>query len=302
MKIFVTGGTGFLGREILWKLHEAGHTTRLLSRHPNSEATRQLAYRHRADIVPGSINDRHALIKGMSGCQAIIHLVGIISEHGENTFQRAHVEGTRTVVEAAEQSGVSRLLHMSALGTRENAASLYHQSKWQAETIVRGSPLNWTVFRPSVIFGREDGFVNLLAAVCRLSPVVPVMGAGEHRLQPIAVTDVAHCVARALEIPESVAQTYDLCGADIYTLDQIYDLVIKATRRKRFKCHVPLPLAKLSAAAMESIFGLIGKRSPLTRDQLLMLQEDNVGDAGPARSAFHYQPEPFAEGIDRYVR
>jgi uncharacterized protein YbjT (DUF2867 family) len=302
MKIFITGGTGFVGREVLWNLHEAGHTVRLLTRRPDAESTRQLAYRHRAEIVPGSVDERDALTRGMSGCHAVIHLVGIISEFGGNTFQNAHVEATRTVVEVAEETGVKRLLHMSALGTRENAVSQYHQSKWQAENIVLKCNLDWTIFRPSVIYGREDGFVNLLAKICRFSPVAVVMGNGRNKLQPVAVEDVAHCFASALEKPESVGRTFDLCGPEEFSLNEIYDLLLRTTRRHRIKFHVPIPLANIQAAAMEFAFGLLGNPSPLTRDQLLMLREDNVGDVHPAQEAFDFKPTPFGEGIARYVK
>ncbi len=302
MKIFITGGTGFVGREVLWKLHEAGHTLRLLTRRSDAESTRQLAYRHRAEIVPGSVNERDALTRGMNGCHTVIHLVGIISEFGDNTFQNAHVEATRSVVGVAEETGVKRLLHMSALGTRENAMSQYHQSKWQAENIIRKSSLDWTIFRPSVIYGRDDGFVNMLAKICQLSPVAVVMGNGRNKLQPIAVEDVAHCFASALEKPESIDRTFDLCGLEEFSLNEIYDLILRTTRRHRIKFHVPVPLANIQAAAMEFAFGILGRPSPLTRDQLLMLQEDNVGDGRPAQEAFDFKPTPFDKGIARYVK
>lgn len=302
MNVFVTGGTGFVGREVLWKLKEAGHSIKMLARNPKSDVTRQIAYRHGAEIVTGSVTDRRAVATGMSGCHAVIHLVGIISEFGENTFQSAHVEATRNVVGAAEDAGASRYLHMSALGTRENAISDYHQSKWQAENIVRKSDLDWTIFRPSVIYGRDDSFVNLLAKICRLSPVAVVLGSGRNKLQPIAVEDVAHCFEQALSTPESIHRTFDLGGPDVCSLDEIYDLVLKVSGRHRTKLHIPFPIARLQAAAMEFLYGFLKKQSPLTRDQILMLREDNVGNNEPAEDTFNFRPAKFADGIARYVK
>lgn len=274
----------------------------MLARDPEADSTRQLAYRHQAEIVHGNVNDRSSIAAGMRDCDAVIHLVGIISEFGGNTFQSAHVEATRQVVSVARDQGVERYVHMSALGARENAPSRYHQSKWLAEEVVRSSSLDWTIFRPSVIFGRSDGFVNLLAAICRWSPVAVVMGKGRNKLQPIAVEDVAHCFVSSLKTTAGVKQTFDLCGSQAFTLDEIYDLILKTTQRRRFKVHIPIPLANIQASVMERFFNLLGRTSPLTRDQLLMLQEDNVGNPLPAQEQFEFEPASFATGIARYLK
>lgn len=302
MKVFVTGGSGFVGREILWRLHEAGHGIRLLARRPDKEPVRQLAYRHRAELVAGTCTDLAALSGGMEGCGAVIHLVGIISEIGRTTFERAHVEATQTVLAAARASGVRRLIHMSALGARAGARSRYHQTKWTAEELVRGSGLDWTIFRPSVIYGREDGFVNLLAKICRWSPVIPVFGPGTNQLQPVAVEYVAHCFVEALSKKEALGRTMDLCGTERFSMDEIYRAILQVTRRRRPLIHLPMLVGKLQAVLMEAGWGILGKVSPLTRDQLLMLEEDNIGEPGAAMGLFEFAPESFIAGIAKYVR
>lgn len=302
MKIFITGGTGFVGREILWQLHEAGHRICLLSRRGAAEDVRQLAYRHRAEIVTGGLESVETLASLMQGCEAVIHLVGIISEHGRNTFQRAHVETTQAVLNATALAGVKRYLHMSALGSRAGARSRYHQTKWQAEELVRNSRLDWTIFRPSVIYGREDGFVNLLAKICRRSPFIPVFGAGTNTLQPVAVEEVARAFVGALNWERSIGRTYDLCGPEVFTMNALYDTILRVLKRRRPKLHLPLPLARLQAGFMEAACSVIGRPSPLTRDQLLMLAEDNVGDPTAAVADFQLALRPFAEGIAKYVR
>jgi NADH dehydrogenase len=212
------------------------------------------------------------------------------------------VEATQTVLAAARASGVKRIIHMSALGARAGARSRYHQTKWTAEELVRGCGLNWTIFRPSVIYGREDGFVNLLAKICRWSPVIPVFGPGTNQLQPVAVEDVAHCFVEALSKRETLGQTMDLCGTERLSMDELCRVILQVTRRRRPLIHIPMLVGRLQAALMEVCFGVLGMASPLTRDQLLMLEEDNVGEPAEVMRLFGFAPEKFATGIAKYVR
>lgn len=302
MRVLVTGGTGFVGREILWQLAEAGHQIGLLTRIAETDQHRQLAYRFRAELIEGSVTAADQFVDRIRGFEAIIHLVGIISESNNATFQKVHVDGTRAMLQVAQEVGILRFVHMSALGTRENARARYHQTKWEAEKLVRASGLDWTIFRPSVIYGRDDGFVNLLAKICRLSPVIPVFGPGTNKLQPVAVEDVARAFVGALGNSDSIGRTYDLCGREIFTMDQLYDVILRVTKRRRLRVHLPMAIARLQAGFLEWAAGLIGKQSPLTRDQLKMLQEDNVGDANPAKETFGLVQSPFADEIAKYVK
>jgi uncharacterized protein YbjT (DUF2867 family) len=303
MKVFVTGATGFVGEEILRQLHAAGHGIRMLARHPRSKSVQEDAARHGAEVHAGDVVDAPSLAGALEGIEAVIHLVGIISEVGTNTFEKVHTRGTENMVTAAQQAGVKRFVQMSALGTRPNAVARYHRSKWAAEELVRRSGLDWTIFRPSIIYGSKDHFVNLFAAISRYSPVVPVMGSGRSRLQPVPVADVAACFVGALSKPHSIGQTYDLCGKDVLSFVGVLDAILAVTGRKRLKLHVPMGLARLQAAALEIIFPrLLGKAPPLNRDQLLMLNEDNVGDPRPANTLFGINPISFGEGIEAYLK
>src|SRR3989442_3147041 len=163
--------------------------------------------------VEGDVLSRQTLEEGMAGCDAVVRLVGIIRGHvpTNTTFYRVHVQGTGNVVAAAASVGVRRYSQMTALGAREGARSRYHQTKWAAEEAVHACSLPWTIVRPSVIYGRGDGFVSLLARVVRRLPVVPLIGGG--RLQPVPVEQVAQGVARALARPAAVQQTHDVGGA-----------------------------------------------------------------------------------------
>ncbi len=298
MKVFVTGGTGFVGRELAHRLYDAGHTIRLLVRKPNSRTIRDLASRCAAEVHPGDVLRPDPLRASMQGADAVIHLVGIISEVGPGTFENIHIRGTQNVLAAAQQAGIRRFIHMSALGTRPSAASRYHQSKWLAEEAVRHSHLDWTIFRPSLIYGPGDQFTNLFAKIIRLSPVVPVVASPRARFQPVSVEAVAQAFVKSLTIPKSIGQTCDLCGPETFTFEEMLDRILAVMGRKRLKVRVPLWLARCQAACLEFIFPrLLRKAPPLNRDQLIMLQEDNVGNPAPANGLFDLAHVPFDQGI-----
>jgi len=302
MKVLVTGATGFVGREIVKQLHARGHAARLLVRNPSSPQVRELVPQFATELHTGNVLEATSLAPAVVGCDAVIHLVGIISEIGLQTFERVHTEATKNVVVAAKQAGVKRFVHMSALGTRANARARYHQTKWAAEQTLRESGLDWTIFRPSIIYGPGDGFVNLFARLSRFSPVIPLIGGGRTRFQPIPVQDVARCFVGALGEPKSIGQTFDLCGAETLRLSEIVDAILKVTNRRRIKFPLPFALASAQAACAEFVFNrLLGKAPPLNRDQVLMLREDNVGDPRPATKLFGPRSGRFRDDIASYL-
>jgi uncharacterized protein YbjT (DUF2867 family) len=302
VNVLVTGGTGFVGTVVVSELHRAGHKIHLLARDARSPKVQEVASRTDSQIRAGDVIDSSSLAAAAAGMDAVIHLVGIISEAGRQTFERVHTEGTRHILEAARQAGVKRFVHMSALGTRPDAVARYHKSKWAAEELVRASGLEWTLFRPSIIYGPGDGFVNLFARIARRSPVIPIIGNGESKFQPIAVGNVAKAFVAALTNSNAKSQNLDLAGGEVFTLNQIVDEVAAAMNRKRLKVHLPIPLAMIQAACLEFLFrNLMGRPSPLSRDQVLMLQEDNVGDGRPADELFELKHGNFREGIRCYL-
>jgi uncharacterized protein YbjT (DUF2867 family) len=302
MKVLVTGSTGFVGGEIARQLHLANHPFRALVRNPKMAAAGELSAWHKAEIYTGDILDPPTIAKAMVGIDAVIHLVGIISEVGRCTFENIHARGTENVVAAARQAGVRRFVQMSALGTRPEAISRYHQSKWAGEECVRRSGLEATVFRPSLIYGPRDQFVNLFARMIRLSPVVPVIGNRASRFQPVSVAAVGQAFVGALTKPGSIGKSYDLCGPDTLTMEGIVDEIMKAMGRRRWKMRVPRGLARLQATLLEWFFPRVLRRAPpLNRDQLIMLNEDNVGNARPANEMFDLKHPRFREGIGEYL-
>jgi len=297
MRVFLTGGTGFVGNEVLKQLVAAGHTARCLIR---SGSEGKLAVREGVEVRHGDVTEPETLEGALKGCDAIIHLVGIIREFpGQRiTFERMHVEATRNAVEAAEAQGVKRYLQMSANGTRRNADCAYHKTKWQAEEAVRASSLDWTIFRPSLIFGPGDAFVNMLADMMRKLPVMPVIGDGKYRMSPVAVEDVAASFVKALTMPETVGQTFHCGGPQSYSYDELLDLIGSALGKSHVaKLHHPVFLMKTAAALFESIPAF-----PITGSQMTMLLEGNVCDPQEWAEAFGITPASFSEGIRRYVK
>ena len=291
-RVFVTGATGFVGRAVIQALRTEGHVVRCLVRRGSEP---DLHGFEAIERVEGDIfASPEALEADIAGCDAVVHLVGIIREHRSRgiTFERVHQHGTRNVLAAAGRAGVRRYLHMSALGTRPGARSRYHQTKWAAEEAVRASGLAWTIFRPSVIYGPGDGFVSMLAGMVRRLPVVPVIGDGRQRLQPVPVEHVAAGFARAVTAEASVKQTYAVTGPDAVSMVEMLDLIGAALHRRVRTVRVPLGLMRPMARLLHRTPSF-----PVTPDQLLMLEEDNTGDAGPFYATFGLTPTPLAQGL-----
>ena len=292
MRVFVTGGTGFVGREVVRQLTAAGHQVRALVRSGSEE---KLPVEVETQI--GDVADLDSFGKALAGCDAAIHLVGIIREYPDKgvTFQKLHVEATRNVLQAARDNDVRRYLHMSANGVRPDADAVYHQTKWQAEELVRGSSLDWTIFRPSLIFGPNGEFVDMLAELIRKMPVVPVIGKGRYRMQPVAREQVAASFVKALHMPETVGQTYHLAGAEPHTYEEILDLTGEAIGESPVrKLHQPLFMMKPVIKMLEGVAAF-----PITSDQLTMMLEGNVCDPQAWADTFDLEPIDYADGIKR---
>src|SRR5579859_642163 len=274
--IVITGATGFVGEEVVKQARATGYPVRVIVRDP--QRAQWMVERYGVELFHGNVLLASAIEGAMQGANCVIHLVGIIHEAKENTFERTHTQATKNVIEEAKKAGGKRFIHMSALGVRENARSRYHQTKWAGEEYVRKSGLAWTIFRPSFIYGPKDKSINLFAQLIRRLPFIPVLGAGNTKIQPVSVENVAKAFVAAVRNDESVSKTYDLCGPEAFTWNEMYDKlqVILGTRKK--KLHLPLPIARIQAAFFEKLLA----NPPFTRDQLLMLQEDNVGDPKPA--------------------
>ncbi|RFB31975.1 NAD-dependent epimerase/dehydratase family protein [Brevibacillus sp. VP] len=300
MKVFITGGSGFVGHGIIAALLEASHEVHCLHR-PGSESKLKQLFFHtdHFHIHPGDIFSIDSLRVAMRDCDAVIHLVGIIREQSGKkiTFSRIHVEGTRNVLQVATELSISRFLFMSALGTRPQATSDYHQTKYEAEQLVKVSGIPYVIFRPSVIFGPGDEFVTMLADVVRL-PFTPVIGSGTYLLQPVSRKTVAEAFTQALTNEQATNQIYEVGGPQQLSYMQILQIIGHAIGRAHIKTlHVPLWFMKPLVRIMQG-FSFF----PITTTQLTMLQEGNYCENGDRLyKDFQINKIEFFSGISEYL-
>ena len=269
-RIVVLGGSGFVGRRLLRRLAEDGHSLLLLSRNLGAHDDRLLPPGVRLRQV--DVHDGEALRQVFAGADVVINLVGILNERGDDGagFRRVHVELTRTVIAACQAAGVPRLLQMSSLNAGRGC-SHYLASRGEAEAAVRESGLAWTIFEPSVIFGEGDGLFFRFAAILRRLPVLPLARA-EARFAPVFVGDVAEAFARVLRDPSTAGETYELYGPEVYTLRQIVEMTARQLGLRRWIIPLPDWIGRVQALACDFVPG-----KPFSSDNFRSLLTDAVG-------------------------
>ncbi|HYM47090.1 MAG TPA: complex I NDUFA9 subunit family protein [Burkholderiaceae bacterium] len=280
--ILVVGGAGFIGRHIVARLIARGLRVTVPTR--RRARARHLILLPTIDVVECDVHDEAALENLVRDKDAVINLVGVLhGSHGTpygREFARAHVELPRRIVAACTQYGVDRFLHMSALGANASGPSMYQRSKGDGDAIVRASQLDWTIFRPSVVFGPEDNFLNLFATLAKFFLVLPIGGANS-RFQPVWVGDVADAFVNALDNRNMLHQTYELAGPRIYRLRDLVAFAAAASGHPRPVIALPDFLARVQATLMEWMPG-----APLmSRDNLDSMKVDNVATEQPFRPA-----------------
>jgi NADH dehydrogenase len=276
--VLVLGGSGFIGRYIVNFLVDRGCRVLVPSR--RRDRAKHLIMLPTCDVVDANVHDDATLARLVAGQQAVINLVGIL-HGGEAQFERAHVDLTRRTLAACSANQVRRYLHMSALGADANGPSMYQRSKGRAEALVRESKLAWTIFRPSVVFGVEDEFLNMFARLAAFAPVLPV-GGTEVKFQPVWVEDVAHAFVNSLDNDATVGNVYELCGPTVYTLRELVEFAAAAAGHKRLVIRLPDGVARLQARLMELAPG----EPLLSRDNLDSMKHDNIASTQP------YKPAP----------
>lgn len=295
MTIFLTGGTGFVGGYILRELLRQGHAVRCLVR---NEAPAPDAIPARVEQVLGSVTSAHALHEAMVGCDAVIHLVGIIQENPARgvTFDAIHFEGTKAVADAARKAGIPGFIHMSANGARRDGVSAYQTSKWHAEEYVRQAGfVHWTIFRPSLIFGDPGpgGFEfasELTRTLVRPLPVLPVFGNGRFEMQPVSVEEVAAAFVQSLALDAAHGKVYYAGGRERITFLELLDRITDAIGHAR-KPKFPNP----SALVRPVIRFLDGTGIlPVSLDQFDMLMEGNTCDSTAFYRDFNLVCKPFS--------
>lgn len=295
-RILMIGGTGFLGSQLARQLSQEGHLLRLPTR--RRERVKHLLTLPTSEVIEADVHDPAQLQALMAGQNAIISLVGILQggtgqPYGAG-FARAHVELPRKIAAAAQASGVRRVLHVSALKAAADAPSGYLRSKADGEKALRQADLDLTIFRPSVIFGPGDQFLNVFAGLLRIAPFLP-LACPDARFQPVWVEDVTACIASSLTQADSISQTYELCGPRQYTLRQLVAYVGTVIGRRRPIIGLPDALSYLQALAMEFVPG-----GPLSRDNYYSMQLPSVCESGCA-PPFGRLPTPLEAIAPAYL-
>lgn len=296
MKVFLTGATGFVGSHMLRRLLRDGHEVRALVRRRSAlaEVAVKSGALEAAEGDVGSLN----LAALMADSEAMINLVGIICERDQATFEAVHHQGTKNLVQAASQSGVKRLVQMSALGARAGDASPYHTTKFAAEEEVRNSGIAWVVLRPSLVSGPGSAFVQQMIEVMRASPLIrPIPGTGKYLFRPVHVDDVVECFVQSLSNAAALGQTVDLVGGEELTLNDIGDAIARCLEIRKTAVHIPMSLMKMAAA----VLSLLPIKPPVTSIQLRMLEEGSTADPAQMKRVFGIEPVAFREGLRRYL-
>jgi uncharacterized protein YbjT (DUF2867 family) len=277
-KILVIGGAGFVGRHIVARLVGKGLRVTVPTRH--RARAHHLILLPTVEVVERDVHDDDALDALLRGHDAVINLVGILqgsrgTPYGRE-FARAHVELPQRIVAGCTRQGIRRYLHMSALGADPQGPSMYQRSKGDGEAAVRASPLDWTIFQPSVVFGPEDRFLNTFATLAKFFPVLPIGGA-DVRFQPVWIGDVAQAFVNALDNHDTYGKTYELVGPRVYTLRELVQFAAAASGHPRPVVALPGSVALLQARMMELAPG-----EPLmSRDNLDSMKVDNIASRQP---------------------
>ena len=294
--VTVIGGSGFVGRYIVQAMAREGWRVRVGCRRPHeAHFVRPYGVVGQVEPIQCNIRDDASIARIVAGAQVVINCVGVLFESGKNSFAATQAEGAGRVARLAAEAGVTRIVQISAIGADPESPSEYARSKAAGEAAVLEAMPNATILRPSIIFGTEDQFFNRFAKMARLMPVLPIVG-GATRFQPVWVQDVAEAAMRAAT---GAAQpgVYELGGPNIYTFRALIDMMLRAIRRRRLVVDMPFWMARLQGR----VLGLLPD-PPLTRDQVLLLERDNVVAEG-ARGFAELGIEPEApEGIiDSYL-
>jgi uncharacterized protein YbjT (DUF2867 family) len=283
-KVLLIGGSGFIGQKIAGGLSALGHSVLLPTR--KAAYAKELWVLPKLQVIEANIHDPSVLADlcqrlGPDG--VVINLVGVLhdktgSPYGPG-FLKNHVELTKKIITAMNAAHLKRYIHMSALGASSSGASMYQRSKGDAENLVKASDLDWTIFRPSVVFGEKDKFINLFASLQKFAPILPLGGANV-KFQPVYVSDVAQAFVKSIAMSETIGRVFDLAGPRVYTLAELVNFAGMVGGRKSIVIPLPKPLAYLQAGLLEMMPG----PTLMSRDNLASMSEDNVLPAGAENS------------------
>jgi uncharacterized protein YbjT (DUF2867 family) len=296
--VSVFGGTGFLGRRLVQRLAAGGLTVRVAARHPDRAASvLRAADSGRVTVFRADVRDRASIAAAVAGVDAVVNTVSAYVEKGGVTFESVHERGAETVAQEAAAAGVARLVLVSGIGADPASRSPYIRARGRGELAVRQAFPSATIVRPSAMFGPGDALFGMLADIARRSPVLPLIGGGRTRLQPVYVDDVAEAIVRILADRGTAGRTYELAGPRVYTLRELVGITLRLIGRRRPLVPVPFAVAKVQAWLFEFL-----PNPPLTTGQVDLLERDNVASGAlPGLQELGIQPKAVEGLVPTYV-
>jgi uncharacterized protein YbjT (DUF2867 family) len=296
--VVVFGGGGFLGRRLVDRLTAEGVTVRVAVRRPDQArfALRSIGF-DRVMVVPADVRDRASVAAAVAGADVAVNAVATYVEQSGVTFEAVHVRGAENVAREAAAAGVARLVLVSGIGADPDSSSPYIRARGSGERVVRQVFPGATIVRPGAMFGPGDALFSTLAELARLLPVLPLIGGGHTRLQPVFVEDVAEAIASLLSDPGTVGLTYELAGPGVYTLRELVSMTLRLMRKRRLLIPVPFAVAKIQARMFELL-----PSPPLSTGQVDLLKEDNVVSGSlPGFQELKIQPKTVDEIVPTYI-
>lgn len=284
--ILITGASGYVGSHLTKRLVTEGYKVRALVRNTQYAHKERRLEGLEIEWVEGDVTKPETLVDAIANTEAIIHTVAIAIEKGKRKYEQINFQGTVNIVDAAKKAGVTRFLNMSQMGAAAHLPYRFLASKGKAQEYVATSGLDWTAFRPCVIWGPEDEFANTFAKLIPLSPLIyPTIGDEDTKFQPVWVEDVVTCFIKALKDPGTIEKEYELGGPEILTLEEIERRTLKAMGARRQMVHFPIPLLRIIVTLMETLL----PNPPITRSLLELLEVSNVAEDN---AIFQFVPDP----------
>ena len=282
-----------MGSHLVRRLAQEKIQTRcLIRRTSNIEKLKELGI----EVAYGDVTDKQSLKKAVRGVDTVVHLVGIIVEPKGASFEIIHTQGTRNLVEACKEAGVQRFIYISALGARENARSQYHITKWEAETAVIKSGMEYVIFRPSIMIGEGGEFITMLSKVVRWALVIPIID-GESKVQPIYVENTVDCIIKSLTDPRTTNRIFEIAGPEQITYKELFLTLMDVLNIDNPTFEIPITFMWPVACVLEKVM----EKPPITTQQLTMLQEDNICDIKEMQEVFSLKLVPLKQALQTFL-
>lgn len=292
------GGSGFIGSYAASALAAAGFRVQIVSRNPEKAGwVKTASAAGQVVLRQGNIRSQHSIEECVKGSDIVVNCVGLLAESGRQTFSAIHAQAAERIAQAAAAAEVGQLIHISALGVDKAKRSKYARTKLNGEQAVQSAFPAATILRPSVVFGPEDDFFNLFAKLASWSPVLPLIGGGRTRFQPVYVGDVAAAVVAVAKSASARGKIFQLGGPKTYSMREIMELVMRSTNRQRMLVNMPFSLAMVEAGLLQCL-----PNAPLTVDQVKLLQYDNVVEPGqPGFKELDIRPRSVESVVPAYL-